>query len=302
MQQSNRLFSNRLNSDKSIGLKVGSKISAASKKVIALIKSSHPIPCLAVASFAGLLGISSSIAWEHSLLIFVVVLLQQISVGLSNDWLDYKRDLIAGRDDKPAVNGEVKVSALRTGAIGAALLAQSTSFIFGPTAAVVMFGMLVAGWSYNLGMKSNWTSVIPYAAGFGLIPIFVGVASTEPFMPPAWVVLAASLLGVSAHFANVLPDIEADKLTGVKSLPHILGQKFSAMSIAITALSATSLVVTQSENLDYSVATIGLISNVVIVSLASLLSLRKEPPRAAFLLFILATLVNVVLLMVGSGP
>ena len=188
-------------------------IGTASKKVLALINSSHPIPCLAVASFAGLFAIGSGIAWDRSLLVFFVVLLQQISVGLSNDWLDYKIDLKAGRTDKPTVNGTVKVSELRAGAVAAAVVAQATAFIFGPTAALVMFGMLAAGWAYNLGMKSNWTSFIPYAVGFGLIPIFVGQASTETFWTESWIVIAASLLGVSAHFANVLPDIEADRLT-----------------------------------------------------------------------------------------
>ena len=255
---------------------------------------------MAVASFAGLLSVGSGNAWDRSLLIFFVVLLQQISVGLSNDWLDYKRDVMAGRTDKPAVNGTVMVSELRAGAVAAAVLAQATAFIFGPTAALVMFGMLAAGWAYNLGMKSNWTSFIPYAVGFGLIPIFVGQASTEPFWAQAWVVLAAALLGISAHFANVLPDIKADKLTGVRSLPHILGQKLSALAIAITALSATVIVVTQSANLNPLAATIGLVSNLATVGLASLLSLRKNPPRSAFLLLILASLVNVVLLMLGS--
>lgn len=271
----------------------------ASKKLVALINSSHPVPCLAVSSFAGLFSIGSGAAWDRSLIVFFVVLLQQISAGLSNDWLDYKRDLIAGRTDKPAVNGTVKVSELRTGAITAALLAQSTSFIFGPTAALVMFGMLAAGWAYNLGMKSNWTSVIPYAIGFGLIPIFVGVASTGLVWELAWIVLVAALLGVSAHFANVLPDIAADKLTGVNSLPHLLGQKFSALVIGFTALLATVLVVTQSKDLNPLAAAVGLGSNLVIVGLASALSIRKDPPRTAFSLLLLATLVNVVLLMMG---
>jgi 4-hydroxybenzoate polyprenyltransferase len=108
-------------------------------------------------------------------------------------------------------------------------------------------------------------------------------------------------LGVSAHFANVLPDIAADKLTGVNSLPHILGQKVSAIVIAVTALLATLLVVTQSKDLNPFVAVVGMVSNIVIVGLASALSLKKEPPRAAFSLLILASLVNVALLMIGSG-
>ena len=272
-----------------------------SKKLVALIKSTHPIPCLAVASFAGLIGIGSGITWDRSLLIFLVVLLQQISVGLSNDWLDYKRDLKADRKDKPAVNGTVKVSELRAGAITAALLAQTTAFIFGPTAALVMFVMLVAGWAYNLGMKSNWTSGFPYAVGFGAVPVFVGLASTEPFWVQTWVVLAAALLGVSAHFANVLPDIEADKLTGVNSLPHILGQRASALAIAGTALLATVIVVTQSKDLDPTVAAVGLVLNILVVGFAAGLSIKAKPSRAAFSLLILASLVNVVLLTLGSG-
>ena len=272
-----------------------------SKKLVALINSSHPIPCLAVASFAGLLGLGLGISWDRSLLIFLVVLLQQISVGLSNDWLDYKRDLMAGRTDKPAANGTVKVSELRTWALVAALLAQSTSFIFGPTAALVMFGMLAAGWAYNLGMKSNWTSVIPYAIGFGAVPVFVGLASTEPFWVQTWVVIAAALLGVSAHFANVLPDIEADKLTGVNSLPHILGQRASALAIAGTALLASVLVVTQSKDLDPTVAAVGLVLNILVVGFAAGLSIKAKPSRASFSLLILASLVNVVLLMLGTG-
>ena len=272
-----------------------------SKKLVALINSCHPIPCLAVASFAGLFGIGLGISWDRSLLVFLVVLLQQISVGLSNDWLDYKKDVIADRKDKPTVNGTVKVSELRTGAIAAALLAQSAAFIFGPTAALVMFVMLLAGWAYNLGMKSNWTSLVPYAVGFGAVPVFVGLASTEPFWVQTWVVIAAALLGVSAHFANVLPDIEADKLTGVNSLPHVLGQRVSAITIAITALLATVLVVTQSTDLDPTVAAIGLVLNILVVGLAAGLSLKAKPSRAAFSLLILASLVNVVLLMLGTG-
>ena len=272
-----------------------------SKKLVALVNSTHPIPCLAVASFAGLLGIGLGIAWNRSLLIFAVVLIQQISVGLSNDWLDYKRDLKANRSDKPAVNGTVRISDLRTGAIGAAAIAQSAAFIFGPTAALVMFVMLLAGWAYNLGMKSNWTSFVPYSVGFGVIPVFVGLASTEPFWVQTWVVIAAALLGVSAHFANVLPDIEADKLTGVNSLPHVLGQRVSAITIAITALLATVLVVTQSTDLDPTVAAIGLVLNILVVGLAAALSIKAKPSRAAFSLLILASLVNVVLLMLGTG-
>lgn len=269
-------------------------------KVLALVNSSHPIPCLAVALFSGLFGIGSGLPIETSSIIFAAVLLQQISVGLSNDWIDYKRDKAAGRTDKPTVNGLVKVAELRAGSLIAAGLALVVAFSMGLASGSLMILMLIVGWSYNLGMKLNWSSAVPYAIGFGTIPIFVGLSAPAPFWVQAWVVVVAALLGVSAHFANVLPDILEDKLTGVKALPHILGQRASALVISTTALVATVLVVTQSRHLDFTIALIGLVVTVVLVGLASLLSLRPTPPRVVFPLLMLASLVNVVLLMLGA--
>jgi 4-hydroxybenzoate polyprenyltransferase len=269
--------------------------------LLALIRASHPIPSLAVSSFAALFSLGSGLPLNSSLLIFTAVLLQQISVGLSNDWLDYGHDLAANRQDKPSVNGLVSVSKLRFLSLTAAVSAEVVALFMGLGPSLLMLLMLAAGWAYNLGMKSNWTSPIPYAVGFGAIPVFVGLSAPIPFGVPAWVVVVSALLGVSAHFANVLPDLEADKLTGVNSLPHILGQKVSAIVIAATALVANLLVVTQSEALDPNLAIGGLVATIILVGFASSLSLRAKPPKAVFTLLILASLVNVILLMLGGG-
>ncbi len=247
-----------------------------------------------------MLAIGLGLPLTNAVLVFFVVLLQQISVGLSNDWIDYKRDKVANRQDKPTVNGLVSVAQLRTGSLVAAALALLASFGMGLGSAVLMVVMLAAGWAYNLGMKLNWTSVIPYAVGFGTIPIFVGMAAPEPFWVETWIVLAAGLLGVSAHFANVLPDMQADRLTGVRALPHLLGQRLSAIVISVSAMVATLLVVTQSEHLPAHAAVAGLAATVVLVGLASVLSLRKQPPKLAFSLLIWASLANVLLLMFGA--
>lgn len=267
---------------------------------MALIRASHPIPCLAVALFSGLLGIGLGLPIDRCVLIFAVVLLQQISVGLSNDWIDYPRDMAANRSDKPTVSGLVKVSQLRSGSLIAGSLALALSFAIGGGAGLTMMLMLLAGWAYNLGLKLNWASALPYAVGFGSVPVFVGMAATEPFWVAGWIVLAAALLGVSAHFANVLPDMKADKLTGVRALPHLMGQLLSALVISISALAATVLVITQSSDLHPAAAFTGLALTVCLVGLASLLSLRKEPPRMTFLLLIVASFVNVILLVLGA--
>jgi 4-hydroxybenzoate polyprenyltransferase len=232
--------------------------------------------------------------------IFAAVLLQQISVGWSNDWLDSKRDKAANRTDKPTVNGLVPVSALRTGSVIAAALAEIVALLLGSPAAVVMLLMLIFGWSYNLGLKANWASVIPYALGFGVLPIFVGLALPEPFWAPSWVVCVAALLGVAAHFANVLPDIAADKLTGVNALPHLIGQRASAVVIAATAMLATVITVTSSAHLASGLGLAGLVVTLALAGTASVLSLRPKPPRVVFLMLVLASLVNVILLVLGT--
>ena len=271
----------------------------ASSKTLALIRSSHPIPCLAVATFAGMFCLSNGTPFDRGLVIFLAVLLQQISVGLSNDWLDVGRDSLASRTDKPSVSGLVTANELRNGSVIAAMLAELVAIALGGGPAIVMLFMLVFGWSYNLGMKTNWTSFIPYALGFGAVPVFTGLAAPEPFWVQSWVIAVSALLGVSAHFANVLPDRVADKLTGVRALPHILGQKISAVVIFGTAMLAALITVSQAERLPGALAAMGIVLMLVLAGSASLLSLRQKPPRIIFAFLILASLTNVILLVVG---
>ncbi|CAB4951326.1 unannotated protein [freshwater metagenome] len=272
----------------------------ARNRALAFLRSSHPIPCLAVASFAALFAFVNSLSLGRSSLIFLAVLLQQISVGLSNDWLDAKRDKAAGRTDKPTVNGLVQVSQIRAGSLIAAGLAELVASLIGFGPAVVMLLMLIFGWAYNVGMKNNWSSAIPYALGFGSVPVFTSLAAPQPYWVPTWVVVVSALLGVSAHFANALPDMIADKLTGVNALPHILGQRISALVIAGTAMLATLLTVSQSPHLALAVAVAGVAITVGLVGFASVLSLRAKPPRVVFPLLILASLTNVILVVLGT--
>jgi 4-hydroxybenzoate polyprenyltransferase len=267
---------------------------------LALIKCTHPLPCLAVSSFAAVISFSHSNSIGTSLVIFIAVLLQQISVGLSNDWLDYKRDKAAARTDKPAVSGLVRVSQLRVGSLIAAGLAETLAIFLGLGTAIAMLLMLIFGWSYNHGMKNNWSSPIPYALGFGALPIFTGLADPQPYWVPIWIVIVAALLGVSAHFANALPDQVADKLTGVNALPHILGKRVSSVVIGVAAMVATVITVTQSPSLPTEIAIAGLVVMVLLIGSASLLSLRANPPRIVFIILIAAALVNVILLVLGA--
>jgi 4-hydroxybenzoate polyprenyltransferase len=269
------------------------------QKSFGLLNSTHPIPCFTVTLFITLFSLASGQPLGRALLIGIAVLFQQFSVGLSNDWLDYERDLASKRKDKPSVRGIVSAIEIRNASLIAGLVALTVSYFLGTAALALMILMLAVGWAYNLGMKTNWSSVIPYAVGFGILPIFAGFAAAVPYLVPGWIILVTALFGVSGHFANALPDMFDDRATGVNALPHLLGQRLSAVVISLTAIAATVIVVTQSPSLDQVVAFLGVLLTISFVGVASLLSLRAKPPRVIFPLFLFASLVNMVLLTFG---
>lgn len=274
-------------------------ISVVFARAIALLKSTHPIPSFAVTSFTVLLAIGYGMPIEKLVLVGLGILFQQFSVGLSNDWLDYDRDKIVGRKDKPTVRFEVSAKLVRNASLVSAVIALVVATSLGWQVLLTMVAMLLVGWSYNLGLKSNALSALPYAVGFGLVPIYVTLSLSTPQLPLWWVMLAAALLGVAGHFANALPDLIDDRVTGVRALPHILGQRVSALAISAAAALASLLVVTESTSLTPVLAWLGVGMTMALVITASVLALRPKPPRVIFHLLIAAAFVNVALLVLG---
>ena len=274
-------------------------ISKVFARALGLLKSTHPIPSFAVTTFTVLLAIGYGIPIEKLIPVGLGILFQQFSVGLSNDWLDYERDKIVGRDDKPTVRSEVSAKLVRNTSLVSAVIAMVVASSLGREVVLTMVAMLVVGWSYNLGLKSNALSALPYAVGFGILPIFVTLSLDTPQLPMWWVLLAAGLLGVAAHFANAMPDLIDDKQTGVRALPHILGQRVSALTISGAAALASLLVVTQSASLNLVLAWLGFALTMGLVITASALALKPRPPRVIFPLLIAASFVNVALLVLG---
>jgi 4-hydroxybenzoate polyprenyltransferase len=268
--------------------------------LVGLLKSTHPIPSFSVTVLVLLFGIGSSLPISTLALVGISVIAQQFSVGLSNDWLDYERDKQVGRRDKPAAIGEVPINAVRNSSLASAAIALVVAGSLGWETTLLMILMLMVGWSYNLGAKATGFSALPYVVGFGILPIYVTLSLDPPQGPTWWIVIAASVLGLGAHFANALPDLLDDKRTGVNALPHILGQRGSAVIIAISAVSASLLIVTQSTNLNATWALVGFVATVGLSVIASYLALQSKPPKLVFHLLIAASFVNVILLMLGQ--
>jgi 4-hydroxybenzoate polyprenyltransferase len=75
-----------------------------------------------------------------------------------------------------------------------------------------------------------------YPAGAALIPTYA--ASTLPGhpAPSRLVTAAAALVGLGAHFANVLPDLAGDEATGVRGLPQRVATRWGPGVVRATAL------------------------------------------------------------------
>jgi 4-hydroxybenzoate polyprenyltransferase len=267
----------------------------------ALALSTHPGPALAVTAIAVILGSGIGLSPGPLALLGLAFLANQVSVGLSNDWLDADRDRAVGRTDKPVAQGRIGVAAVRTAAFVSAALAIALTAPLGWPATIAHAVFLVSAWSYNLGLKSTPISVLPYIVSFGLLPLVVTLARAEPALASPWAIVAGALLGVSAHFANVLPDLADDAATGVRGLPHRVGRRAAGLVIAAALAGASASIVLGPPGAAPAVLYVGLGLSVVLAIGCAMLVLSSPGSRAIFRLIILGALIDVVLLAVSGA-
>jgi 4-hydroxybenzoate polyprenyltransferase len=230
--------------------------------------------------------------WWQVGLVFVAMVTNQLGIGLGNDWLDSTRDHQAGRKDKPVATGIIAVTVVRNTAIVLGVVALVTSAVLGPLPVVCQAVMLGAGWWYNTHAKGHWSSPLSYLVGFSLLPVFPSLAMPTPILPPWWVVAVAGLLGMSAHFANALPDLPDDAMTGIRGLPQIVGPKASGTITAGGLLVATMLITFLGVDLP---AWVRIMSGTIALGIGVfvwVLALRPTPPRMIFPLVMVASAVS----------
>lgn len=206
-----------------------------------MVAATHPAPATVVTLFAAALSLGVGADLARAALVTAAVGAGQLAIGWSNDWLDAARDRQVGRADKPTVSGLVDPGTLRTAAFVALGVSTVLGFAAGATAGLANLGVVAGGWAYNLWFKRTVLSWLPYAVAFGLLPVVVVAASGDGRVVAGWAVLAGALLGVGAHVANVLPDLDDDAATGVRGMPHRLGRRASSV-LAPAVLAAGGLV------------------------------------------------------------
>ncbi|RMI08732.1 UbiA family prenyltransferase [Cellulomonas triticagri] len=214
------------------------------RRATGLVRAAHAPPAAAVTLFAGAYALGAvGLGAGRAALVTLVVLAGQLSVGWSNDWLDAARDVTVGRTDKPVVRGEVSPTTLRVAALAAVAASVLLAVPLGGAVVALHTALVAAAWAYNARLKSTAWSWAPYALAFGGLPSVATLAAPDPHLAPGWTTAGAALLGVGAHLANTLPDLEDDAATGVRGLPHRLGRRGTALAAAATLLVAVLVVV-----------------------------------------------------------
>lgn len=263
---------------------------------IALALSTHPGPAVAVTLIVTALSVGVGLDFWRVALLTLAFLFNQASVGLSNDWIDAERDRAVGRTDKPVARGWISERAVRRAAFASAALAVLLTLPLGLAATLAHTIFIVSAWAYNLGLKSTVLSVLPYIVSFGLLPAIVTLALPHPQLAASWALGLGAVLGIAAHFANILPDLDDDRATGVAGLGHRMGRRATGLATYLALAAASVLAFVGPGDAVLPLQWIGLVLTLLIAMTGIVLVLSRPPSRLLFQLIILAALVNVIVL------
>jgi protoheme IX farnesyltransferase len=225
----------------------------------------------------------------------------QLAVGWHNDWLDAERDAFAGRRDKPVAAGYVSRRVVGISALVAAMGMVALAFLSGFPAALVGIVGMFSALAYNWPLKFTILSVLPYIISFAALPAFIVLGLPEAPTPPLWLLGGGAALGVGAHFANVIPDLDADARTGIQGLPHRLGATWSTVASAVFLAVASALLVFGPTGSPSSWALAGLGVTVAVLLTGVYAQWRVPASRCAFHAVIVAALINIALLLAAGA-
>jgi 4-hydroxybenzoate polyprenyltransferase len=216
---------------------------SAPRRVAGLLLACHPLPAAAVTVLTVCLAWVAGVRGGVLETLGAAVLAGQLCVGWANDLVDRDLDRASARSDKPVAAGRVRVRDVAVAATAAGVACVPLSLALGPVPGACHLIAVAAALTYDLGLKRTLWSWVPYAVGFGLLPVVVWLVSPAAGLPPAWMVVAGAALGVGAHGANVLPDHARDRAAGVRGLPQRLGPQALRTATAGALLSALGLLI-----------------------------------------------------------
>lgn len=273
---------------------------SADRLVVGLIGSCHPVPTVAVTTITTILVAAAGNTWGVVAIAALAVLTGQLSIGWSNDAIDASRDRHVDRRDKPVTRGLVSERQVWIAAASAAVATVPLSLLLGWGSGVVHLSGVACGWLYNTALKSTPFSPAPFFVAFGGLPAVATLALPTHPWPPAWAMLAGGLIGVAAHFGNVLPDFDQDARTAIRGLPHRLGRLTAALTATGLALAAAVIAAAGSAasepTIVIAVVAAGLLSGLTFVAVR-----RNPASEAAFYCPMLVSAIGIALIAASGS-
>jgi 4-hydroxybenzoate polyprenyltransferase len=195
-------------------------------RVVAYATLPHFTPLATVVAATGMLAWivgGSSLTGSQLGRLVLAMLGGQLVVGIANELVDSETDRLT-KPSKPIPAGLVsRRGAVFFGAVGLALMLSAGSS-FGALSFLLLFIGTGAGVAYSLWFKRSTFAWLPYLIALPLLPIWVAISLDrfEPALLLLYPLGAFAVLGV--QLAQSIPDIEADRASGIDSLTTRLGE------------------------------------------------------------------------------
>ncbi len=218
-----------------------------------LLAASHPCPIATVVSLTALVALVSTGGHppaERAVLVVLAMLLSQLSIGWTNDYLDREHDAVH-QPDKPIASGAIDARVLPPAIVIALTAVFALGVVLGPLALVLLAVGTSAGFIYNFVLQDTRFSWLPYVLGFAVLPPFVWVSLDAFHTDFLFLYLVAAPLVIAAHLANSLPDVDSDRAAGHSGLAARLGTARSLALLAACVLLPLALVALSTAWLSY---------------------------------------------------
>ena len=204
------------------------------------------------AMLCGVLASGVPVASRWTFLLAGVALAGPLVCGTSqavNDWFDRHVDAI-NEPDRPIPSGRVAGQWGLAVAIAGTLLSLAVAALTGPWVLAATVLGLACAWAYSAPpfrfKTSGWIGPAVVGLSYEGLSWFTGTAVMAGTMPAPSVIVVLCLYSLGAHGIMTLNDFKAvtgDRLTGLRSLPVVLGERRAALlASAVMALPQVAVV------------------------------------------------------------
>jgi 4-hydroxybenzoate polyprenyltransferase len=208
--------------------------------------AAHPFPLARVLLLTALIAVASARdALDVSLfgLTLAAMLLSQLAIGWSNDYLDRHLDAMH-QPSKPVPSGAVDARWMPPAIALVLVLAATAGALLGAIPLLLLAIGTSCGLAYNLGLKRSRYSAATFLLAFTVLPPYVWTSLDVYEGDFLALYPIGMLLPVAVHVANVLPDLQSDLAQGRRTIAVVLGRERAVvltMGCALAALVFTAL-------------------------------------------------------------